>query len=222
MITNPNDKPQTPKDDKLSEVPTNEAANIANVYEFEKALMLERQLYGKKVPLDLNVRQQPIPMAAQQAEWQETFRGWNQMATKLNIVNDAQITEYKTFPAGHRKNAKAKYAHSFTIEGERYSFFARGWEHLAFVTDRIWFNWKGDLSGQYRNILPDSIRLVDKEGKRRRRGNAIKGNFPEQKSTTIKPSNLENALRYSPQAFDHDKMMGNVDHKLKVNPKNEA
>jgi hypothetical protein len=213
MITNPNDKPHSPKDDKRLEVPTNDASNIVKVHTSESDDDLPKAL-----PRDLHVRRQPIPMDAQQAGKQEDFRSWNQMAIKLHIVYGAQISEYKTIPVGLRKNAKAKYAHSFTIEGERYRFFARGWEQLAFVTDRIWFNWKSDQSGQYRNILPESIRLVDKEGKRRRRGNAIKGNFPEQKSASTRPSNFGNALRKFPQAFDHDKMMGIVDYK----PKNAA
>lgn len=137
----------------------------------------------------------------------------------LHSVSGAQIAEYKAYLNEHHRskskkgNSKAEHRHSFSIEGVTYSFFAPGWVQWAHVSDRISFNWKYDKTGKWRNIVRDTIKVIDKDGKPVTRGSR---DFTKPKRTA--PYKMEKAIRHSPQSFDFDRMMGNFDPKPKAKP----
>jgi hypothetical protein len=89
-------------------------------------------------------------------------------------IKDAQIEDYRTSLQEHSRppsrggNQKALHRHVLIINGEEYSFFVNGrlqWVHKA---DRVSFRYK--VSGQFKNIQPETLQTVDSKGRQVVRG----------------------------------------------------
>ncbi len=97
-------------------------------------------------------------------------------ASDLRFVTNANISDYSTSlienhrPPSKGGNGAALHVHSFSIDGERYSFCALGFRQLAYVTDLVSFTYYLDREGK-RKIRKSTLRTVDKNGRSIRRGN---------------------------------------------------
>lgn len=76
----------------------------------------------------------------------------------------------KSRPPSRGGNTGAWHQHVLTIDGETYSFLARGARKWVFASDRVSFEWDWDESRRYRNIVPASLTTVDRHGRSVRRG----------------------------------------------------
>lgn len=91
-----------------------------------------------------------------------------------NQIENKKIDEYftilreKSRPPSKGGNTKARHAHCIKIDGVLYSFLAFGSKHWVFKTDLVSFQF--EMNGIYRNILPETIRTIDKDGNEVRRG----------------------------------------------------
>lgn len=85
-----------------------------------------------------------------------------------NEIKDAKIDDYftvlkeKSRPPSRGGNTKARHAHYIKIEGKIYSFLAFGSKQWVYKSDRVSFEF--EMKGEYRNVLPESIRTTDKDG----------------------------------------------------------
>ncbi len=90
-------------------------------------------------------------------------------------VENANIEDYKTFlveysrPPSKGGNTSAMHSHAFWIDGQKYSFLARGARKFVFKDDTVSFDYYVTEDG-YRNILRHSIVCRDKNGKTVLRG----------------------------------------------------
>lgn len=72
-------------------------------------------------------------------------------------------------PPSRGGNTSALHAHYLTVQGEVYSFLARGSQQWVYKSDRLTFEF--ELKGPYRNILPATIQTTDSKGRIVVRGN---------------------------------------------------
>ena len=93
----------------------------------------------------------------------------------MNVEN-AEVQSYgaylkdKSRPPSKGGNTSAWHQHVLRIEGEAYSFLARGARKWVFASDRVSFEWDWDETKKYRNINPASMTTVDRQGAPVRRG----------------------------------------------------
>lgn len=80
----------------------------------------------------------------------------------------ANLSEH-TRPPSKGGNASALHVHSFTVDGQRYSFFGRGKNRRIFKRDTASFDYVVTEEG-YRNVLQHTIRTRDEKGKIMARG----------------------------------------------------
>lgn len=73
-------------------------------------------------------------------------------------------------PPSRGGNTGAWHQHVLTVEGEKYSFVARGAKKWVFAKDLVTFEWEWDASQRYRNIKPETLFVTDKDGERKIRG----------------------------------------------------
>lgn len=88
-------------------------------------------------------------------------------------------------PPSKGGNTGAWHAHVLVIEGMKYSFLALGTRKWVFVGDTVSFEWKWDDTRKYRNIVRDSIRVIDKLGKPTIRG--LRGDKPRRTAQSRMP-----------------------------------
>lgn len=85
-------------------------------------------------------------------------------------VGSTEISNYKTFltepsrPPSRGGNTRAWHQHSFEVEGKRYSFLALGAKKWIYQSDTAQFSWEWDATGKYRNIIPETIKTLNKSG----------------------------------------------------------
>jgi hypothetical protein len=90
-------------------------------------------------------------------------------------IEGARVEDYKTFlveeyrPPSKGGNTSAMHAHTMWIDGEKYSWWARGTKKWVFASDTATFDYYVTDDG-YRNVLPHSVVAVDKNGKVQIRG----------------------------------------------------
>lgn len=90
-------------------------------------------------------------------------------------VSNKKITSYDKFlteksrPPSKGGNTKARHSHVIVIEGERYSFIAFDSKQWIFKTDTVSFEY--EVNNGYKNIIPETIITIDKDGKSVVRGN---------------------------------------------------
>lgn len=85
-------------------------------------------------------------------------------------IDSKMVDVYSTFlveqyrPPSRGGNTSAMHQHRLQIEGNTYSFLARGARKWVFSTDSVTFDWKWDGTGKHRNLLTDTVKTVDKKG----------------------------------------------------------
>jgi hypothetical protein len=93
------------------------------------------------------------------------------------LVENARVSKYfailkdKHRPPSKGGNTQARHLHVITIDGLTYSFLAAGARKWVFSSDTVSFEWQWDASGQYRNIIPETMKTIDKNGNVVSRGN---------------------------------------------------
>ncbi|MGZ0799615.1 hypothetical protein ACXNAL_00065 [Kluyvera ascorbata] len=93
----------------------------------------------------------------------------------VESVSNKKISEYikilteKSRPPSKGGNSKARHTHILIVDGERYSFIAFDSKQWVFKTDTVSFDY--EINNGYKNIIPDSIETIDKNGCRVVRGN---------------------------------------------------
>lgn len=91
------------------------------------------------------------------------------MDERIESIEGAVLDYYKTFlsepyrPPSKGGNTRALHTHVFYINGEKYSFFALGAKRWVFASDKVSFKYKVTPEG-YKNILRESIQVIDKSG----------------------------------------------------------
>ena len=82
----------------------------------------------------------------------------------------ARIEDYQTFlyepsrPPSQGGNTSALHVHTIWVEGQKYSFFARGSRQWVFKADRVSFSYRTTEAG-YRNIIKQTLATLDKDGR---------------------------------------------------------
>lgn len=91
-------------------------------------------------------------------------------------IGDAEIEAYPTpaladkyRPPSRGGNTTVRHRHRIIIDGEWYSWFAVGAKKWIFKGDRVTFQYEVTPEG-YRNVVPETLRTVDKKGKEVIRG----------------------------------------------------
>lgn len=91
-------------------------------------------------------------------------------AGQRHAINGAKVSKYfailqdKSRPPSKGGNTQARHLHVITVDGLTYSFLAAGARKWVFSTDTVSFEWKWDVTGKYRNIIPETVKAVDKNG----------------------------------------------------------
>jgi hypothetical protein len=91
-------------------------------------------------------------------------------------VDNAKVQKYQAIlqdkyrPPSKGGNTQARHLHVITINGLTYSFRAAGARKWVFSSDTVSFVWEWDPTQKYRNVVPESMRTVDKKGSPVRRG----------------------------------------------------
>lgn len=97
-----------------------------------------------------------------------------------NHIERATVEDYKAFlfepsrPPSKGGNTSALHRHRFRIDGETYSFLARGSRRWVFAGDVVSFDWTFDATGTYRNVKTETLETWDKNGKFVERGDRRK------------------------------------------------
>lgn len=97
-------------------------------------------------------------------------------ATKVFRVENAKFEFYGAYlkdkyrPPSRGGNTRAWHQHIIKIDGQNYSWLGLGSKQWVYATDTVSFDWSYDKSGEYRNVDPDSITVLDKDGKEVVRG----------------------------------------------------
>jgi hypothetical protein len=105
--------------------------------------------------------------------------------TASRHVGPVAVVNYKTFlaepsrPPSKGGNTRAWHQHSFEVEGQRYSFLALGAKKWIYQSDTTQFLWEWDATGKYRNIIPETIKTLNKSG-----GNIVRGERGTKKRRT--------------------------------------
>lgn len=108
----------------------------------------------------------------------------------IQRLERAQPTEYLTFlheysrPPSQGGNTSALHVHTMIIEGQKYSFFARGARQWVYKGDSVSFSFRITEKG-YRNVLRGSVVTQDKAGRPVIRGD--RRAKPVLRSTPAKP-----------------------------------
>ncbi|WP_299160301.1 hypothetical protein [Accumulibacter sp.] len=93
---------------------------------------------------------------------------------KLRVENK-KITSYGLFlsepsrPPSRGGNTTALHSHVLEIEGEKFSFLARGSQQWVFKSDLVSFEY--EINNEYKNIVKETIVTTDRAGKFVDRGN---------------------------------------------------
>lgn len=82
--------------------------------------------------------------------------------TKIESYSARLIEPYR--PPSKGGNTRAWHRHAFQVDGHWYSFVALGAKKWIYATDDVEFVWSWDDSGKYRNVDPDTIRTMSKNG----------------------------------------------------------
>lgn len=72
-------------------------------------------------------------------------------------------------PPSRGGNTGALHSHVLRVDGEDYSFLARGSQQWVHKSDTVSFDYV--IQGRYRNILPATLMAIDRHGRRVARGN---------------------------------------------------
>lgn len=94
---------------------------------------------------------------------------------EILTLKQAVPTDYITFlyepsrPPSQGGNTSALHVHTMVIDGQKYSFFARGSRKWVYVGDRVSFSFRLTDKG-YRNVIRTSIVTQDKTGRPVERG----------------------------------------------------
>lgn len=97
----------------------------------------------------------------------------------VHRIEGAKVEGYETFlveeyrPPSKGGNTSAMHAHTMLIDGEKYSWWARGTRKWVFASDTASFDYYVTEKG-HRNVLPHSVVAVDKNGKVQLRGDRRK------------------------------------------------
>jgi hypothetical protein len=89
----------------------------------------------------------------------------------LHRVENVKYDAYAAFlaepsrPPSRGGNTRANHQHRMTIDKKIYSWLGLGSKQWVFKTDTVSFVWNLDPSGKYRNVIPESIEVIDKDGK---------------------------------------------------------
>lgn len=92
----------------------------------------------------------------------------------ISRIENAHVESYKTFLVEKYRspskggNSSALHSHVLTIDGDSYSFLAVGSKKWVYSNDKVSFDY--ELKGKYRNIIKNSISVVDKNGNPQTRG----------------------------------------------------
>jgi|ERR1043165_3752101 hypothetical protein len=84
-------------------------------------------------------------------------------------VENAIVAEYGAFlieqyrPPSRGGNTSAMHQHSLLIDGQRYTFLARGAKKWVYKADRVTFDWRL-AKDKYRNIDVATLKTTDKNG----------------------------------------------------------
>jgi hypothetical protein len=95
----------------------------------------------------------------------------------IRTVQNATIDSYETYlkdkyrPPSRGGNKKAWHSHVIKIDGETYSFLAPSRSKYVYKTDTVSFSWGWDETQRWRNIIPDTLEVRDKNGQEVVRGN---------------------------------------------------
>jgi hypothetical protein len=91
-------------------------------------------------------------------------------------IENARIAKYTVFlqepsrSPSRGGNGRAWHSHRITIGEDHYSWLGLGFRKWIHKSDTVSFAWEFDLTGKYRNAIPESIRVIDRHGKRQTRG----------------------------------------------------
>lgn len=90
-------------------------------------------------------------------------------------TENAKIESYRTVlkephrPPSRGGNTSALHAHYLSIDAETYSFLALGSRQWVYKSDTVCFEY--EVVGPYKNIVKETIRTTDAEGREVVRGN---------------------------------------------------
>jgi hypothetical protein len=113
------------------------------------------------------------------------------MTETAQRVANAKIDSYETYlkdkhrPPSRGGNSHAWHSHVLTVGSCTYSFLALGFRKWAYKSDTITFDWEWDKTQRYRNIMPESVVVRDKDGDIVIRG--YRGSKPWRTATTRAP-----------------------------------
>jgi hypothetical protein len=100
----------------------------------------------------------------------------DEVPTGRRTIPGARIERYTTIlreksrPPSRGGNTKALHVHVLTIGGQTYSFLALGSQQWVYKTDTVSFDYE-IKDGKYRNVVKETIRVLDKNGNPVTRGN---------------------------------------------------
>lgn len=106
-------------------------------------------------------------------------------------VENAKPDSYNAYlnepgrPPSRGGNTRAWHAHVLVIEGTKYSFLALGARKWVFAGDMVSFEWRWNSTRNYRNILRETVQVVDKSGKTVVRG--LRGDKPRRTAPARMP-----------------------------------
>ena len=90
-------------------------------------------------------------------------------------IDHRKIDKYTHFlkesyrPPSKGGNVNALHSHVLEIDGVKYSFLALGSQHWVFKSDTVSFDY--EIKDGYKNIIVDTIAMIDRNGKSIVRGN---------------------------------------------------
>jgi hypothetical protein len=85
-------------------------------------------------------------------------------------IESALIAKYDVYlkdkyrPPSKGGNTGAWHQHVMQINGETYSFLARGARKWVFAKDQVSFEWEWDASNRYRNVKVETLVTRDRHG----------------------------------------------------------
>lgn len=90
---------------------------------------------------------------------------------QMEKVGPAPVENYRVFlvdqyrPPSKGGNTRAWHQHSFEIGDARYSFLALGAKKWVFARDTVEFEWEWDETSKYRNVVSETLRTCDHNGR---------------------------------------------------------
>ena len=100
----------------------------------------------------------------------EVFEVAEEVTGDEGRIEPAQIEDYQTFlyepsrPPSQGGNTSALHVHTIWVQGQKYSFFARGSLQWVYKADRVSFSYRTTEAG-YRNIIKQTLATLDKDAR---------------------------------------------------------